>query len=179
MGVVILTSQDGVRKTNGAKGCVEFLPGLQLTFTRACTHMAWPSSGQRQRVDPCPQSLRGLEIPGRPRLCIPAPSEAAGFAPDPQADGRPDPGAQLGGQLCDQQALERLLRIQLAQLVPAGLGPAGHLAPTPLPAPVFPSLWVLCSFFMASIRGRRQRAVSCRERAGAGVGRREAGLCGD
>lgn len=48
--------------------------------------------------------------------------------------------------------------------LPAGRAPAGRLASTPLPAPVFPSLWVPCSFFMASIRGRRQRAVSCRER---------------
>lgn len=104
---------------NGAKGCVEFLPGLRLTFMRACPHMAWPSSGQRQRVDPCPQSLQGLEIPGRSRLCIPAPSKAVDLLRTP-----------------------RPMAVQT--LVPAGLGPASHLAPTPLPTPVFPSLWVLC-----------------------------------
>lgn len=120
-----------------------------------------------------------LEIPRRSGLWVLALREAAGFALDSRANGRPDPGALLGGQVRDQQALESLPGIQLVQLVHAGLGPAGHLAPTSLPAPVFPSLWVLCSFFMASIRGRRQRAVSCRERAGAGVGRREAELRGD
>lgn len=67
--------------------------------------MAWLSSGQRRGGQPGPQILQGFEIPGRP--CTAAPSGAAGFAPDAQADGRPDPEALLGGQLCDKQALEK------------------------------------------------------------------------
>lgn len=74
---------------NKEKGCVKFLPGLQLTFPRACPCMGQLSSWQRQRVYPCPQILQGLEVPGRPRLCIPAPTEAVGFALDSQTDSHP------------------------------------------------------------------------------------------
>lgn len=56
----------------------------------------------------CPHILLGLEIAGRP--CTAAPLEAAGLAPDPQANGHPDPEALRGGQLWDQRALESLLR---------------------------------------------------------------------
>lgn len=102
---------------NREKECVEFLPGLELTFPRACPWMTWPSAGQRQRIYPCPQVLQRLGTRGRPRLCIPAASEADGFALDPQADGHPRPRGLL--------ALHSPLRIQPAQLVSARLGPAG------------------------------------------------------
>lgn len=149
---------------DGEEECVQFLPGLDLTFPKACPCVSWPSAGQRQRL----LSSDSPKAAGRPRLCIPAHSEADEFALNPETNGHPRPH---GGPV-------RAPSARPTRACSAGTSlssPAGHLASTPLPAPCLLLSGCCVHFFMASLRGRRQSAVSCRERAGAGAGRREGG----
>lgn len=145
------------------KKSVKFLPGLDLTFPKACPCTTWPSAGQRQRL----LSSDSPKAAGRPGLCIPARSEADECALNPETKGHPRP---RGGPV-------RAPSARAARACSAGTSsssPAGHLAPTPLPALCLLS-GCCVRFFMAFLRGRRRSAVSCRERAGAGAGRREGG----
>lgn len=109
---------------DGEKECVKFLPGLGLTFPKACPCMTWPSAGQRQRL----LSSDSPKAAGRPGLCVPAHSEADECALNPETKGHPRP---RGGPV-------RAPSARAARACSAGTSsssPAGHLAPTPLPAP--------------------------------------------
>lgn len=122
---------------DGERECVKFLPGLDLTFLKACPCMTWPSAEQRQRL----LSSDSLKAARRPGLCILAPSEADGFALNPETNGHPRPRGLPARQSPLSSPNKSLLGWDQPVFSSWSSG-----SDTP-PCSQSPSLWVLCSFF--------------------------------
>lgn len=155
---------------DGERECVKFLPGLDLTFLKACPCMTWPSAEQRQRL----LSSDSLKAAGRPGPCILAPSEADGFALNPETNGHPRP-----------RGLPARQPPQLAQQEPAWLGPACLLQlviwlrhPSLLPVSFSLGAVFIFSWLLSEAEGRMLFPAG-REQALEQGGGREAALRGD
>lgn len=154
-----------------------------------CQVSAWPAVDLSEDMSPgdlalraeeervlcsCLQILQRPEMPRKVQTVQSSSSRDGGLAPGPQADHHPRSYWVVSCLTVQapQCPLSPRLPPPPPYIMPTQLWSADHPAPTPHPALVLPSLppCVPCEFFMASIRGRRLRAISCRERAGAGGG---------